>query len=66
MSQKRKNTGAKIMAFLALFAIVVGIFGTAILFIVSSISTQKQDQTLSPEDLQKLIESYTGSQVEAT
>ena len=58
--KKRKNTAAKVMAFFALFAIVVGILGTAVIFIVSSFSARQQS-TLSQEDLEKLIESFSGS-----
>lgn len=63
--KRRKNTGAKIMAFFALFAIIVGIIGTALIFIISAFFTPQQD-TLTEADLQKIIESFSGTELEAT
>lgn len=61
--KQRKNTWAKIMAFFALFAIIVGIVGTAVIFIVSAFFAPKQE-TLTDADLQKLIQSFSGSQAQ--
>ncbi len=52
---------AKVMAGLALFAIVAGIVGTWILFIVSTISNP-EPEGLSEAELQEIISSYSGSQ----
>ena len=46
---------AKIVSAIALFAIFLGIVGTGVLFVVSSLSNSSQNQELSKEDLQKLV-----------
>ena len=59
--KKRKNLMAKIVSAIALFAIFLGIVGTGVLFVVSSLSNSSQNQELSKEDLQKLLESMSWS-----
>jgi len=54
---KRKNTAAKIFAFIALFGIVLGIIWTWALFIFGNSQAPEQNvQTINPEQLQKMIE----------
>jgi cell division protein FtsW (lipid II flippase) len=57
MKQKRKNLWAKIVAGIALFAILLGLMGTGILMLSSSVSAPSQE--ISQEDLQKLLESMS-------
>lgn len=67
--KKRKNLGAKIVAFIALAAIIIGIVGTSILFIVNSVSAPSTQNEISQENLNKLLENLpeteasTGSEV---
>lgn len=58
--KKRKNTMAKIMAGIALIAIVLGIIGTGILVIASSL-WGTQESEISQEELEQYIESLSGS-----
>ena len=54
---KRKNTAAKIFAFIALFWIVLGIIWTGALFIFGNSQTSEETaQTVNPEQLQEIIE----------
>jgi len=54
---KRKNTAAKVFAFIALFGIVLGIIWTWALFIFGNSQAPEQKvQTINPEQLQKMIE----------
>lgn len=60
--KKRKNIAAKIMAIIALVAIVIGIIGTGVLVIVNSLSQTPQVwQEISQEDLQKYVDSLSWS-----
>ncbi len=63
--KKRKNTAAKIVALIALAAIIIGIVWTSILFIVSSMSSSNT-QDLSAEDLQEILDSLPESEVTGT
>ena len=59
MKKKKKNLFAQIMAWLALFAIVIWIVGTWILVLFSSGQSSndvEQSQTLSQEELQRIID----------
>lgn len=58
--KKRKNTMAKVMAGVALIAIVLGIIGTGILVIASSL-WGTQESEISQEELEQYIESLSGS-----
>jgi len=54
---KRKNTAAKVFAFIALFWIVLGIIWTWALFIFgNSQAPEETVQTVEPKQLQKMIE----------
>ncbi len=57
--KQRKKLLPKIVAFIALIAIILGIVGTWILVIINSLSHSKQD--ISQEDLQQYIESLSWS-----
>jgi len=57
----KKNIGARIMATIALLAIVIGIVGTGILVIVGSLSSQAVDSEISQEELQDYINSLSWS-----
>lgn len=59
--KKRKNVMAKVVAGVALFAIVLGIVGTGILVVVNSFSTPSE---LSLEDLQEYVETLSGATIE--
>lgn len=61
--KKKKNTFARIMAAIALFAIIIGIAGTGVLVIVSSFSSSWTNtwEEISAEELQEFIESLTGT-----
>lgn len=61
--RRKKNLWAKFMAIFALIAIVVGIVGTAVIFIVSAFLTPSSS-SLTEADLQSIIESFSGAQVE--
>ena len=59
MKKKKKNLFAQIMAWLALFAIVIWIVGTWILVLFSSgqqTGYGEETQTLSQEELQRIID----------
>ena len=59
MKKKKKNLFAQVMAWLALFAIVIWIVGTWILVLFSSgqqTGYGEQTQTLSQEELQRIID----------
>lgn len=56
--KKRKNMMAKIVAFVALFAIVIWVLGTWLLVIVSSPWNEAE---ISAEQLQEYIDSLSGS-----
>lgn len=58
----KQKTAAKIMAFLALFWIVIGIIGTSLTFLLSSrfVSTNTSD-TLTQEEINTLIEEFGAS-----
>ncbi|MCD5385172.1 hypothetical protein LRZ95_00725 [Candidatus Gracilibacteria bacterium] len=61
---KKKNIFIKIMAFLALFGIIIGVIGTGILILFSGNNNETSSQTLTPEQyeqIQKLIKENTGS-----
>lgn len=58
---KKKNTSAKIVAFIALLAIIIGIIGTGVLVIVSSFS-EPQYET-SEVDIEQYLESLSWSTV---
>ncbi|MFK7779919.1 MAG: hypothetical protein QM490_02125 [Candidatus Gracilibacteria bacterium] len=58
----KKNRFVTIMAFFALFGIIIGIVGTGILIIFTSSNTS-EEQTLTPEqylELQELMNSQSG------
>ncbi|MCD5375459.1 hypothetical protein LR010_03350 [Candidatus Gracilibacteria bacterium] len=57
--KKRKNTTAKIMASIALIAILLGIVGTGVLVIVSSLGGGHE--TVSQQELDEYLESLSGS-----
>ncbi len=67
--KKRKHFGAKIVAFIALAALIIGIVGTSILFVVSSLSAPTNQNQISPDQLQEFLdnaatlETSTGSDV---
>lgn len=61
--KKRKNTAAKIMAGIALFAIVVGIVGTGAIVIVNSFT---QKDTLTKEQIEDFLNSQSGTTVEVS
>lgn len=61
--KKKKNMAAKIVAGIALGAIIIWIVGTGILFIVSSLSAPSE-QEISQEDLQKLMDSLPKSEAD--
>ena len=59
---RRKNKWIQIMAFLALFWIIIWIIGTGILILFSGNNTSTNNKTLSPEQytqIQKLIENQS-------
>lgn len=61
MKRKKKNMMAQVMAWLALFAIVIGIVGTWLLVMFSWWDSHSQAggenvQNLSQEDLQRIIQ----------
>jgi len=60
--KKTKNLWAKIVAFIALAAIVLGIVWTGILFTVESYRSYNSDE-ISPEELQELIDALPETQV---
>jgi hypothetical protein len=53
------NKWAKIVAWIALFCIIISVVWTGILFIVQWTINTRDDVILTPEDLQKLI--WTGT-----
>lgn len=53
----KKNIAVKIIAGLALFWIILSVVWTWILVFFSSNTTTKIENTLTPEDLQKIIDS---------
>lgn len=57
--KKKKNIAVKIMATIALLAIIIGIVGTGALVIIQSISAPSSEVT--QEQLQQYIESLSGS-----
>lgn len=61
--KKRKNTAAKIMAGIALFAIVVGIVGTGAIVIVNSFT---QKDTLTKEQIEDFLKSQSGTTVDVS
>ena len=62
--KKKKNIFAKVMAAVALFAIVVGIVGTWILVIVNSFSSPSINETeISSEELQKIVENLPEEEI---
>ncbi len=52
-----KKSWAKIVAFLALFAIIIWIAGTGILILVSSNNVPVEQKVLTTEELQNIIDS---------
>lgn len=53
------------MAAIALFAIIVGIVGTWVLVLVQILSTPSEpQQSYTQEQLQELIDSYSGSETQ--
>jgi len=61
---KKKNTFVKVMAFLALFWIIIWVIWTWVLMIFSGNNNDNSDNTLTPaqyEQIQKLIKENTGS-----
>lgn len=56
--KKRKNIMAKIVAFIALFSIIIWVIGTGVLVIFSSPSSDTQ---ISQQELQEYIESLSWS-----
>ncbi len=61
----KKNIVAKVMAFIALAWIIISIIWTWLLIIFSSSSTNNWSETLTQEDLQKLLEnSWTWNFIE--
>lgn len=56
--KKRKNMVAKVVAFIALFAIVIWVIGTGLLVVVSSPWNEVE---ITPEQLQEYIDSLSGS-----
>lgn len=61
--KKRKNITAKVVAGIALGAIILSVIGTGILFVVSSFSSQNSTE-ISQEELQKLLETLPEAEVE--
>lgn len=60
--KKRKNLWAKIVAGIALLAIILWIVGTWILFVISSFGiSQGWETDISSEDVQQYIENLTGA-----
>jgi hypothetical protein len=63
---KKHNTFSKVLAYIALFAIIVSIIGTWIIFIMSSSQQQPVQTTDTPtltiEQLQEML--WTGSEIE--
>jgi len=53
----KKNMTVKIIAFLALFWIIISVVWTWILVFFSDNNYTETENTLSPEDLQKIIDS---------
>lgn len=63
--KKKKNHTSRIMAAIALFAIIVGIVGTWVLVLVQILSTPSEpQQSYTQEQLQELIDSYSGSETQ--
>jgi ABC-type transport system involved in multi-copper enzyme maturation permease subunit len=60
--KRRKNIAAKVIAFIALSAIIIGIVGTSILFIVSSF-TDTTSQNLTSEQIQEFIDTRPEAQL---
>lgn len=58
--KKRKNMMAKVVAFIALLAIVIWVIGTWLLVVVSSPWDEAQ---ITDEQLQEFIDSLSGSTV---
>lgn len=56
--KKRKKLAAKIIAFIALFAIVIWVIGTGLLVVVSSPWSETE---ITQEQLQEYIDSLSGS-----
>ncbi len=61
--KKRKNTTAKVMAGIALIAIILGIVWTGILVIASSLGWGANTTEISEEELQEYIESLSWTTV---
>ncbi|USN58342.1 MAG: hypothetical protein H6767_08835 [Candidatus Peribacteria bacterium] len=63
--RKHKNILTKVMAILALVGILIGVVGTGILFFMGS-NSSSSTQTLTPEELNQLIQSFTGETEEVS
>lgn len=59
--KKKQNVVAKIMAGIALGAIVVWIVGTGILFLFTATTSAPSQESISQEELEQLIEQFSGS-----
>lgn len=60
--KKRKNTAAKIVAFIALLAIIIWIVGTGILVIANYFSESNYNNTeITEEQLQEYLETLSWS-----
>lgn len=64
--KKKKNIFARVMAAIALFAIIIGIVWTGVLVIVSSFSsnTSSVETEISSDELQEIIESLPDPELE--
>ncbi|MDD3645801.1 MAG: hypothetical protein PHH06_00170 [Candidatus Gracilibacteria bacterium] len=58
-----KKTATKIFAFLALFGILIGVVGTGLLFFFGG-NGGEEVKTITPEELQNLINSGTGIEID--
>lgn len=62
----KKNIVARIVAGIALFAIILGIVGTGILVIFDGLFWQKETQQISEEELQQYLENLSGTTLSGT
>ncbi len=63
--KNKQNTLAKVMASVALWAIIASIIWTGLLFVFSSpAAAPSQEQTLTQEEIDQIIQNYSGSVVD--
>ncbi|QFR38789.1 hypothetical protein A9Q91_00960 [Candidatus Gracilibacteria bacterium 28_42_T64] len=62
----KKNKITQIIATFALFGIVIGIVGTGLLVLFSNNQYTDSEITLTPEQIQELIQSQSGVTVETS